>query len=418
MISTHWARPHRPSERQLRLLDVVARQAADLLERSEAMQALQARTRELVDADHRKDEFLATLAHELRNPLAPLRNGLSLMRADRAEVRERALPMMERQLNHMVRLVDDLLDIARISRGTITLERRRVRLDEIIQTAAETSRPLIQAAGHELGIALPDQPLWVDADLTRMAQVVSNVLNNAAKYTPDGGRIVLSTARRGGDVEISVADNGVGIPGDMLDKVFDMFTQVETSRNRSHGGLGLGLALARYLVTMHGGSITARSGGAGSGTTVSIRLPLMLGPPAAVTNAADANQGVLAQRVLVVDDNADAAASLGLLLESEGHVVRVIVDSTRAVGEAMQFRPDTIFLDLGMPRLDGYRLAELLRAQECFRATRLVAISGWGTSADQERSRRSGIDSHLTKPATLESIRCELNPAPAARVAS
>lgn len=410
MISTHWSRPHHASARQLRLLDVVARQAADLLERSAAIQALHERTCQLVDADRRKDKFLATLAHELRNPLAPLRNGVGLMLSGDEGVRARVLPMMSRQLGHMVRLVDDLLDISRVSRGTITLVREPVRLDQIIQVAAETSRPLIDAARHTFTITQPGQQLWIDADLTRMAQVVSNVLNNAAKYTPDRGRISLSIVRDDADVQILISDNGVGIPEDMLDTVFDLFAQVESSRLRSHGGLGLGLSLARHLVSMHGGTIEARSGGANHGTTFCIRLPLVQAPTADVAVELAAGNAQSPRRVLVVDDNVDAAESLGMLLGLDGHAVRVLADPTRALEAAVEFAPDIVFLDLGMPGLDGYQLAELLRKEERLRSVRLVAVSGWGTSADRARTRLSGIDAHLTKPASPEDLRAALGP--------
>lgn len=405
MISTHWARPQRPSERGLRLLDVVARQAADLLERAGTMEALRERARELVEADRRKDEFLATLAHELRNPLAPLRNGLGLLRGGRPGVQERVLPMMDRQLGHMVRLIDDLLDVSRVSRGAITLDRQRVTLQSVVQMAVETSRPVIDAAHHDFSITLPGQPVWLEADATRMAQVISNVLTNAAKYTPDGGRISLCAVCHSSQVELSVVDNGLGIPRDMLEAVFDLFTQVSTSLDRSRGGLGLGLSLARHLVRMHGGRIEARSDGLGTGTTFVIGLPMADPPPLdsdVVGVHESADPGL---RVLVVDDNVDAAESLGMLLEMEGHEVCVLDDSLQAVDRAVAFQPDTILLDLGMPGLDGYQLAGLLRAEPRLKHVRLVAVSGWGTAADRQRTRAAGFDAHLTKPATLEDLR-------------
>lgn len=274
VISTHWRHPHHPSERDLRLIDVIARQAADLIERTSSEEALRLRTHQLVEADRRKDEFLATLAHELRNPLAPIQNGLAILKAGKPEMSTLVLPMMERQLGHMVRLIDDLLDVSRVSRGTIVLKRERLKLQAVVESAVETSRPLIDAATHRLSVSMPSEPLWIEGDSTRIAQVLSNVLNNAAKYTPQGGRIELTAESSESMALIRITDTGIGIPRDKLAQIFEMFAQVEQGIERAQGGLGLGLSLAQRLVEMHEGTIEARSGGPGEGSTFIIRLPL------------------------------------------------------------------------------------------------------------------------------------------------
>ena len=405
MISTHWREPHRPGERELRLLDVIARQAADLIERSGTIASLRVQAQQLLEADHRKNEFLATLAHELRNPLAPIRNGLAVLRTGRAELAGRVLPMMERQLGYMVRLIDDLLDVSRVSRGLITLQREAVKLQTIVELAVETSRPLLDASSHEFSVTLPGHPVWIDGDATRLAQVISNVLNNAAKYTPEGGTIKLAAQRFAGSVEIQVTDTGIGIPDDMLDRVFDQFAQVSEALDRSQGGLGLGLSLAKRLVDMHGGAIHAESAGPQQGSSFHIRLPTIDAPEALVQPDPDgALNGIRCSlRILVVDDNRDAAESLELLLQYDGHETAVECDSTQALARALAFRPDVVFLDLGMPGLHGFDLAKLLRARPEFSSTTLVALSGWGAAEDRERSQQAGIHHHLTKPfATAE----------------
>ncbi len=273
VISTHWKQPWQPAERQLRLLDVVARQAADLIERTSAEEALRSRAQQLVEADRRKDEFLATLAHELRNPLAPIQNGLAVLKIGKAEALPLVLPIMERQLAHMVRLIDDLLDVSRVSRGLIVLKRERIQLQTVVESAIETSRPLLDAQAHRFEIVMPAQPVWLDADSTRVAQIISNVLNNAAKYTPRGGRINLAAQSLGDEVVVRISDTGIGIPDAMLNNIFEMFAQCEQSMDRASGGLGLGLSLAKRLVELHAGSIQALSDGPGRGSTFVIRLP-------------------------------------------------------------------------------------------------------------------------------------------------
>ncbi|HEX8795376.1 MAG TPA: ATP-binding protein [Polyangiaceae bacterium] len=409
MLSTHWSRPHVPSERDLRNFDILARQAADLIERSKAMEALRARTAQLIAADRHKDEFLATLAHELRNPLAPIRTGLALLHARKADAFDRVVPMMERQLGHMVRLIDDLLDVSRVSQGKVTLRKERVPLRSVVDSAIETSRPLLEAGRHRFGVSISGPTLWLDADATRLAQVISNVLNNAAKYTPDGGRIRLVAERMGEDAIITVTDDGVGIAPEMLPRVFDLFAQLEPSLERAHGGLGIGLSLAKMLVEMHGGSIRAQSDGPGLGSAFVIRLPLAVGSNVAVSpaNGHVASPVAARHRVLVVDDNVDGAEMLAMLLEETGHATKVVCESPKAVAAALAFRPDVVFLDLGMPELDGFELARRLRQEPELERTVLVALTGFGGDDDRRRSRQAGVDRHLTKP-VLPSALAEL----------
>ncbi len=409
-ISTHWLRPHHPSDRDLRLLDIVARQAADLIERSSAAQALKAQTVELLEADRRKDAFLATLAHELRNPLAPLKTGLAVLKHGNEEASARVMQMMNRQLAHMVRLVDDLLDVSRVSRGLVVLKPERTPLRAVIDSAIEASNPLLAAAGHRFTVTLPGPPVWLNADVTRMAQVISNVLNNAAKYTPPGGRVELIAEKIDHQVVIRITDSGVGISESMRSKIFDLFVQVEASIDKSQGGLGLGLSLAKQLVELHEGTIEASSEGLGQGSVFTIRLPAS--EAIAESKPSQGNtamaQATSSMRVLIVDDNVDAAETLALFLDFVGYETRVICEAPKAVEAALEFRPAVVFLDLGMPELSGFDLARLLRAQVAMRDVALVAVSGWGTSEDKSRSRDAGIDHHLTKPVSPEDVQALL----------
>lgn len=404
MITTHWTREHAPGERELRLLDIMARQAADLIERNQSAQALRLQAEQLIEADRYKDEFLATLAHELRNPLAPIRTGLSVLAIGKPEQVPRVLSMMERQLGHMVRLVDDLLDVSRVSRGMVTLKRSRIALGTVLDTAVETSRPLINAARHRFSVTVPGDEVWLDADPTRVAQIVSNLLNNAARYTPAGGEIRLVAETAGADVAIHVVDTGIGIPETMQHKIFDLFTQVDRSNERSHGGLGVGLALAKRLAEMHQGSLAVRSPGPDGSSVFTLRLPrAAVAAPVVAESGATRPDGA-ALRVMVVDDNVDAAETLAMLLEQLGHTVSVVLESPRAVAVALAFRPDVVFLDLGMPQLDGFGLARALRAEPALRHVRLAAISGWGTHEDRSRTEAAGIHRHLTKPVLIGDV--------------
>lgn len=405
MITTHWTDCHLPPERDLRLLDIVARQAADLIERNASAEAMRLQASRLIEADRYKDEFLATLAHELRNPLAPLQAGLDVLKIGRQERAPQILNMMERQLSHMVRLIDDLLDVSRISRGMVTLKREQVPLNTILDHAIEASRPLLNAAHHNFRLTVPGNAVWLDADLTRVAQIVSNLLNNAAKYTPPGGNIDLVVETAGAQVLIRVIDDGIGIPADMLSKIFQLFTQVDGATERSQGGLGVGLALARRLAEMHQGSIDVDSPGREGGAVFTLRLPTVAAPERVadpLAAAAGARGEVL--RILVVDDNADAAETLAMLLEALGHVAKVVLESPAAVAAALEFRPDLVVLDLGMPQLNGFDLARELRRQPALQDSYLAALSGWGTEEDRARSQSAGIDQHLTKPVMLGEV--------------
>ena len=363
----------------------------------------------LMEADRRKDEFLATLAHELRNPLAPIRNGLDILRADpEAPNAEEIRDMMDRQLSHLLRLVDDLMDVSRVSQGKIELRKARIRLSDVLKAAVEASNPLITTGGHELVLDLPDAPVWLDADLTRLSQVVSNLLNNAAKYTPEGGKLVLSARRNGDEVLITVSDNGVGIPSDMLPRVFDLFTQVRDNIHRSHGGLGIGLALVKQLVEMHGGAIVAESAGPGKGSSFQLRLRVAESAPAA-SGAAEPSWPVSRQedaalKVLVVDDNFDVAQTVGWMIEAIGHEYRLVHEGRLAVQSAREYRPDAIMLDINMPGMDGYAVCRALRSQTLFNDTVIIAQTGWGQAQTRTDAGESGFDHHLVKPVNMDRL--------------
>jgi signal transduction histidine kinase len=363
----------------------------------------------LRESDRRKDEFLAVLAHELRNPLAPIRTALHILRmpdVDRDTVTQ-MYEIMDRQLNLLVRLVDDLMEISRITRGKIELRRQQIELTSVVQRAVETSRPVIDAAQHQLTIRLPKEPLTMFGDPVRLAQVLSNLLNNAAKYTPERGHIWLNSWRESSQVVISVRDNGIGIPVDMLPQVFDLFTQVERSYNRSQGGLGIGLTLVRSLVEMHGGRVEAKSAGPGLGSEFLVRLPLAKEDAAGqhLQNRPSEQVAIPARRILVVDDNRDSADSLSLFLKSLGAEVWTVNDGQAALDALKQVKASVLFLDIGMPGIDGYGLARHVRNQPEFRDMTLIALSGWGHEEDRVRSRQAGINHHLVKPADLELVR-------------
>jgi two-component system CheB/CheR fusion protein len=371
----------------------------DISDRKRAEEALR-------EADHRKDEFLATLAHELRNPLAPIRNAVQILRkkggADSGLLFARDI--IDRQVQQLARLVDDLLDVSRITRGMIELRKERAEVSAIVEHALETSRPLIEAARHKLTVTFAAEPLWVMADVTRMAQVLSNLLNNAAKYTQPGGNLQLAVERDGGEAVIRVRDDGIGIPPEMLSRIFEMFTQVDTSLERSQGGLGIGLTIAQRLVEMHGGVLEATSGGSDRGSELTVRLPLPAESAAAPAGEeedgepAASSRARSALRVLVVDDNSDSAESLAIWLELVGHDVRTAYDGQQALAVARELRPDVIFLDIGMPGMSGYEVARRLREQPETRDVLLLAMTGWGQEEDRRRSREAGFDEHLVKP--------------------
>lgn len=365
----------------------------------------------LREADLRKDEFLATLAHELRNPLAPIRNGLEVLRRSGQLVgpAARARDMMERQLAHMVRLVDDLLDVSRIRRGKVDLRLARITLQTVLDNALESSRPALECGRHVLALQVPPAPMWVDGDLTRLAQVVSNLLNNAAKYTPSGGHIELQALAEGDQAVIRVTDNGTGISADMLPRVFDLFAQDEHNLARAQGGLGIGLSLVRQLVELHGGRITAASAGLGLGSCFTVRLPLAPAPPQAAPEPQRHPPHPIGRpgRVLAVDDNVDGADSVALMLAMLGHEVRTANDGEAALALARQWRPDVVLLDIGLPGMSGYEVARRLRAEPSTAHVMLVAVTGWGSEDDQRKSAQAGFDHHLTKPvevAALEAV--------------
>jgi PAS domain S-box-containing protein len=353
----------------------------------------------LREADRHKDEFLATLAHELRNPLAPIRAAahvIKVLNLDDARL-AKAQRMIERQVTHIARLVDDLMELSRITLGRIELQRRTESLAEVLTSVADAAQPSIEAAQHLFTVELPDEPLLVLADSVRLSQAIGNVLENAVKYTPLGGRIVLSARREAESAVIRIEDNGIGIAPEMLVRVFDMFVQVDHSGQR--GGLGIGLALSRRLVEMHGGSIAVSSAGTGQGTAFTIRIPLR--PEAsleAMTERGDTLPAAPSRRVLVVDDNTDAAESLKMLLELSGHIVKTEYRGGTALQAMELFRPDVVLLDIGLPDLDGYEVARRIGAQYGARRPTVIALSGWGQASDKRRAADAGIDAHYTKP--------------------
>lgn len=374
----------------------------------EEMQERRAAEEALLAADRRKDEFLATLAHELRNPLAPLSNSLAILRlaGGNETAASAARSIMERQLKQMVRLVDDLLDVSRISTGKLALRAEPVVLQAVVSDAVETVSPLIEARSHTLDVALPEQPVHLRGDATRLAQVFANLLGNAAKYTDPGGRISFGASTDGAQAIVKVADNGIGIPPHMLGNIFNMFTQVDGSLERTQAGLGVGLSLARHLIELHGGTIEVHSGGTGQGSTFIVRLPLT--PPVDAPEPAK-DDGAIApagprHRILLADDNVDFAGTMATLLREMGHEVRVVHDGLAALEAAGAFQPEFAFCDIGMPKLNGYDLARRLRALPALQHTVLVAITGWGQEHDRERAHAAGFDRHVVKPITFEQL--------------
>jgi len=357
-------------------------------------------------ADRNKDEFMAALAHELRNPLAPIRNSVHLLRLSGAATD--IVDIMERQVNHLVRLVDDLMEVSRMTRGKITLRRKVIDLATVIEAAVEMSRPLIEAAGHRLIVELPASPIAVDADTTRLAQVFSNLLNNAANYTDRGGRIALAARREGDQVVVTVTDTGIGIPAEALSKVFEMFVQGSVATGATHSGLGIGLTLARSLVQLHGGTLTAASEGLGKGSQFTVHLPVSMGQPAPSPTTADMPSVGTSERILVVDDNEDAAKSLGALLELLGADVRVVHDGESALDAFENFRPRVTLLDLGMPGMDGYEVARRIRARPDSEGAALIALTGWGQERDRRRTAEAGFDCHLIKPVDIKAVAAAL----------
>lgn len=369
---------------------------------------------ELQQADKRKDEFLAMLAHELRNPLAPIRSSLEIMHLceiDEPHVR-RSRDVIGRQVQQLTRLVDDLLEVSRISSGKIQLRPEKVDLRTVISQAVEAGRPAIDAKRHQLTVQLPDVPLHLNADPARLAQVFGNILNNAAKYTENGGRITVSVAEEGGEALVRIRDTGIGIPPEMLAKVFDLFTQVDQSLARAQGGLGIGLALVKRLLSLHGAKVIASSDGVGLGSEFTVVLPLASGAEEGATHAGssgDRTAGRNRRRILVVDDSKDAAESLHTLLGMLGHEVRTAIDGPAAIKAAAEFRPHVVLCDIGLPTMNGYEVVRELRVKPELAATRFVALTGYGREDDLKRSEAAGFHLHLIKPFDLPALEAALN---------
>jgi signal transduction histidine kinase len=366
------------------------------------------RTEALQRADRRKDEFLASLAHELRNPLAPIRSAAEVLEMEDIAKSDgdRARAVIVRQVEHMTRLIDDLLDVSRITIDKLVLQVDRIELGPVIAAAVETSRPLVTERAHQLRIELPAAPVSVDADPARLAQVLSNLLTNAAKYTPPGGEITVQGEVRNGELVLRIRDSGIGISADLLPRIFDLFTQGGQAHDRTAGGLGIGLTLARRLVEMHGGSLEAESGGPGRGSQFSVHLPVPTGPVAVTRVAAEAPPDLsVSKRILVVDDNEDAAQMLATMLGTWGQQTRVVYDGLAALAAAREFQPEIVLLDIGLPNLDGYDTARRLREEPWGAAITIIAVTGWGQNADLARSRLAGFNHHLVKPVSPRVLR-------------
>ena len=382
----------------------------DVTERKVMEDSLRYKTESLQTADRRKDEFLATLAHELRNPLAPIRNAVQILtkRGGDPAIVAQSCEVLDRQVRQIVRLMDDLLDVSRVGRGKITLQKAPIDVAQVVSAAVETSRPLIEARHHKLTISLPESPLLVEADSARMSQVISNLLDNAAKYTDDGGRIDLIAELVNGEMRLRVRDNGIGVAPEKLPHVFEMFAQVESATKRSQGGLGIGLTLARRLVEMHGGKIEAYSDGLGKGSEFVVRLPALTAPLAEPTQKTTEDLSTRAKnaslRVLIVDDNVDSAESLASLLQLDGHEIRIAHDGLAALEEARAFQPNIVFLDLNLPGMNGYGVARRLRLEPELRGMTLVAMTGYGQKEDRRRTQEAGFDHHFVKPVDPEMI--------------
>jgi PAS domain S-box-containing protein len=396
MISTHWRLPCDLTDREQRFLDLLGRQAADLIERSQVQEALRT-------ADRRKDEFLAVLAHELRNPLVPIRSGVELLSRVREQpgLIDRIQPMMERQVAHVVRLIDDLLDVSRITSGRIELKPQNVTLASVVGSAVEATSTAISAAGLEFRMTLDEPDRLIEVDPTRFSQVIANILHNATKFTPSGGTVTLRAAIEdspaGPELVLCIADTGVGVEPRLLPTIFGLFTQIHPDRSARHGGLGIGLALSRELVQLHGGTIAAESAGPGLGCQFTIRIPAAVAASRPLSSTPRAQSAGGQPRILVVDDNRDAADSTGLLMSSLGGDVRVAYDGAGALDQLRVFEPALVLLDIGMPELDGYELCRRIR-QLRGRALSIVAVTGWGQEDDRRRAADAGFDAHLTKP--------------------
>jgi CheY-like chemotaxis protein len=369
----------------------------DITERRDAEDALRV-------ADRHKDEFLAMLAHELRNPLAPIRNASEVLALRYSGDPQAAAPlaMLRRQSDHLARLLDDLLDVTRIAQGRITLKQEPLEIGAVVEQAIETVTALAEGKSQTIRVAREGAPLYVSGDRARLVQTITNVLQNAVKFTGDDAEIIVALRDAGPDLELTVRDNGIGIAPDLLPRVFDLFVQSERTPDRSQGGLGIGLSVVKRLVEMHGGAVAVESQGTGRGTTVTIRLPRIEAPASEI--GAPAAVGAAARRVLIVDDSADAADSLAMLLELEGHEVTTAYSASAGLEVAERLQPDVAFIDIGLPQMDGYEVARRLRASNHGREIRLVALTGYGQPEDRDEARRAGFDHHLVKPADWQSV--------------
>jgi PAS domain S-box-containing protein len=386
----------------------------DVTEQRRHDEALRQLAEDLARANLRQHEFLATLAHELRNPLAPIRTSLELMRMSPTPATiARAQDIMGRQVDHLVHLVDDLLDLARVTSGKIELKKAPVLLADLLRAACEAALPLIQSRHHTFHQHIDADAMWLDADANRLVQVIGNLLTNAAKYTPEHGTITLTAKRVANEAVITVADNGIGIAPDAQALVFEMFGQVRTGNQLAQGGLGIGLNLVKRLTEKHGGSVSVSSAGDGKGSAFTVTLPLREPPaiePASLSGKRPpaASEAARALRVLVVDDNEDAADMLGHILRADGHEVDVAYDAQQALARAAREQPDVAVLDIGMPGMDGHQLARALRTELGLARTRLIALTGWGAESDRQKSRAAGFDAHLTKPVSVELLQAEI----------
>jgi signal transduction histidine kinase/ActR/RegA family two-component response regulator len=403
LMAVHQATPRAWTERDVALVEEVVERSWAHIERVRDSAMLR-------EQDRRKDEFLATLAHELRNPLAPMKYAVAMMRlAAEPSAQVRAQEVIDRQVTQMARLIDDLLDLSRINRGLIQLQREPVRLRTLMERAVETARPLIESARHRLELQLPGEDLTLQADPARIIQVIGNLLNNAAKYTPDGGHIRLAAWQAGDRAVLEVADNGIGIPLQEQGKLFQMFTQLNHSAGRAKGGLGIGLSLVRTLVQMHGGSVQVASEGLDEGTRFTVELPLAEGRRQA--QSAGQKEGVATdtRRVLVVEDNRDGLETLVALLDMLGYEVAGAADGREALDVARRFRPQIVLLDLGLPVMDGFEVARALRADPSLKDVFIAALTGWGAEGDRRRTAQAGFDAHLTKPVELAALEATLS---------